>query len=170
MLFRSKAIVADCDILRDRFKDQEMVLAPRTIEGYAITSTKFFGSGFITAGNATEFLDPVFSSGVTFAMESGSTAAKLVCKKLKGEQIDFQTEYVDYMMRGINTFRTYVTTWYNGDLHEIFFTPNPNPEIKKQICSVLAGYVWDETNPFVKKHDRAIRSLAAMLRMERTSA
>jgi flavin-dependent dehydrogenase len=167
---RMKAIVNDCDFLRERFKDQEMVLAPRTIEGYAITSTKFYGNGFVTVGNATEFLDPVFSSGVTFAMESGSTAAKLVSRKLKGEKVNFQTEYVDHMMQGINTFRTYVSSWYNGDLHEIFFSKNQDPEIKRQICSVLAGYVWDLENPFVKKHARAVKALATIIRMQKASA
>lgn len=167
---RMKAIVNDCDFLRARFKDQEMVLAPRTIEGYAITSTKFFGEGFVTVGNATEFLDPVFSSGVTFAMESGSTAAKVVARKLKGETVDFQTEYVDHMMQGINTFRTYVSSWYNGDLHEIFFSKNQDPGIKRQICSVLAGYVWDLENPFVKKHARAVKALATIIRMQKASA
>jgi flavin-dependent dehydrogenase len=167
---RMKAIVNDCNFLRERFKDQEMVLAPRSIEGYAITSTKFFGNGFVTVGNATEFLDPVFSSGVTFAMESGSTAAKLVSRKLKGETVDFQTEYVDHMMQGINTFRTYVTSWYNGDLHEIFFSKNQDPGIKRQICSVLAGYVWDLENPFVKKHARAVKALATIIRMQKASA
>jgi flavin-dependent dehydrogenase len=167
---RMKAIVNDCDFLRERFKDQEMVLAPRSIEGYAVTSTKFFGDGFVTVGNATEFLDPVFSSGVTFAMESGSTAAKLVSRKLKGETVDFQTEYVDHMMQGINTFRTYVSSWYNGDLHEIFFSKNQDPGIKRQICSVLAGYVWDLENPFVKKHARAVKALATIIRMQKASA
>lgn len=163
---RMKAIVADCEFLRERFKDQEMVLNPRTIEGYSITSAKFFGKGFITAGNATEFLDPVFSSGVTFAMESGSVAAKVVCKKLKGEEVDFEKEYAEYMMNGINTFRTYVNSWYNGDLHKIFFAENQNPKFKEQICSVLAGYVWDLENMFVKKHKRIIKSLADVLRMQ----
>jgi flavin-dependent dehydrogenase len=120
-------------------------------------------------GNATEFLDPVFSSGVTFAMESGSKAAKLVCEKLKGNSVDFQKEYTDYMMQGIDTFRTYVSGWYNGDLHEIFFSKNQDEEIKKQICSVLAGYVWDLNNPFVKKHQRAVKSLADIIRMRKAS-
>jgi flavin-dependent dehydrogenase len=167
---RMKALVADSPFLKERFKDQEMVLSPRTIEGYAITSTKFFGDGFVTAGNATEFLDPVFSSGVTFAMESGNTAARLVSKKLKGGTVDWQKEYVDHMMQGINTFRTYVKTWYNGDLHQIFFTKDPDPGIKKQICSVLAGYVWDLENPFVKKHERAVTTLAKIIRMQKASA
>ncbi len=163
---RMRALVNDVDSLKDRFKDAEMVLSPRTIEGYAISSTKFFDKGYVTVGNATEFLDPVFSSGVTFAMESGSVAAKLVSRKLKGEEVDFEKEYVDYMMAGINTFRTYVSTWYNGDLHEIFFAKKPNMGVKRQICSVLAGYVWDMENPFVKKHSRAVSSLANLLRIE----
>jgi flavin-dependent dehydrogenase len=162
---RMRAIVNDSDFLRERFKGQEMMLDPRTIEGYAITATKFFDKGFVTVGNATEFLDPIFSSGVTFAMESGSTAAKLVSRKLKGDAVDFQEEYVAHMMQGINTFRSYVAAWYNGDLHQVFFSENQNEEFKNQICSVLAGYVWDLENPFVKKHEKAIKSLAELLRM-----
>ena len=103
-------------------------------------------------------------------MESGSTAAKLVSRKLKGETVDFQKEYVDHMMQGINTFRTYVTGWYNGDLHEIFFNKNQDDSVKRQICSVLAGYVWDLSNPWVKKHDRAVRSLAHIIRMQKAAA
>jgi flavin-dependent dehydrogenase len=163
---RMKALVDSCDLIKERFEGQEMALSPRTIEGYAITSTKFFDKGYVTVGNATEFLDPIFSSGVTFAMESGSTAAKLVSRKLKGESVDFQTEYVDHMMQGINTFRSYVSAWYNGDLHQIFFSTNQNLDFKKQICSVLAGYVWDMSNPFVYKHSRAVKNLAEVLRME----
>ena len=161
---RMKAIIASDSNTQDRFGNAEMIFEPRTIEGYAISTKQLYGDGFILCGNATEFLDPVFSSGVTFAMESGNKAGKLVGSFLRGEQVDWQTEYTDHMMQGINTFRSYVEAWYDGDLHDIFFSENPNPEIKKQICSVLAGYVWDLDNPFVKKHDRALKSLAQVIR------
>ena len=163
---RMKAIVAEDVHTKDRFANAEMMFAPRTIEGYAISTKQLYGDGFVLVGNATEFLDPVFSSGVTFAMESGNRAGKLVSKFLKGEQVDWQKEYTDHMMQGINTFRSYVSAWYEGDLHDIFFSENPDPEIKKQICSVLAGYVWDLENPFVKKHDRILKTLATVIRME----
>jgi flavin-dependent dehydrogenase len=161
---RMKALVAKDATTRERFKEAEMMFEPRTIEGYAISTKQLFGEGYVLVGNATEFLDPVFSSGVTFAMESGHKAADLVCRELKGDTIDWQVEYTDYMMRGINTFRSYVSAWYTGELHDIFFADNPDPEFKRQICSVLAGYVWDETNPFVKKHERALHSLSTLLR------
>jgi len=164
---RMKAIIATDDNTRERFRDSEMVLPARSIEGYAISTKQLFGEGFVLCGNATEFLDPVFSSGVTFAMESGHKAAKLVGKFLRNEKVDWQTEYTDYMMQGINTFRSYVSTWYDGTLHEIFFAEKINPEMKKQICSVLAGYVWDLDNPFVKKHDRVLHSLAEVIRIEK---
>lgn len=166
---RMRSIITTDPHTKERFADAEMMFEPRTIEGYAISTKQLFGDGFVLCGNATEFLDPVFSSGVTFAMESGAKAAKLVCEQLKGNPVDWQKEYTDYMMQGINTFRTYVSSWYNGDLHEIFFSKNQDEEIKKQICSVLAGYVWDLNNPFVKKHERAVKSLADIIRMRKTA-
>jgi hypothetical protein len=69
-------------------------------------------------------------------------------------------------MQGVNTFRSYVMAWYDGTLQEIFFASHVKEEIKTQICSVLAGYVWDTTNPFVKKHDRVLASLAQVVRIE----
>lgn len=167
---RMREIIAADVHTKERFGDAEMMFEPRTIEGYAISTKQLYGDGFVLCGNATEFLDPVFSSGVTFAMESGNKAAKLVCEALKGNTVDWQKDYTEYMMQGINTFRSYVAAWYEGDLHEIFFSENPDPEIKKQICSVLAGYVWDLENPFVKKHDRALKSLANVIRMNKAKA
>lgn len=165
---RMEAIIASDSNTQDRFGNAEMIFEPRTIEGYAISTKQLYGDGFVLCGNATEFLDPVFSSGVTFAMESGNKAGKLVGSFLSGEQVDWQVDYTEHMMQGINTFRSYVSAWYEGDLHDIFFSENPDPEIKKQICSVLAGYVWDLSNPFVKKHDRVLKSLAKVIRMEKT--
>jgi flavin-dependent dehydrogenase len=151
--------------LKERFNGAEMMFEPKSIAGYSISTKQLYGEGYVLVGNATEFLDPVFSSGVTFAMESGAKAGKLVGQFLKGENVNWQKDYTEYMMQGINTFRTYVSTWYTGELHDIFFSDNQDPEIKKQICSVLAGYVWDLNNPFVKKHEQAVKSLHKVIEM-----
>lgn len=150
--------------IAERFKDSELVFEPRTIEGWSVTTDKFYGDGFVLTGNVTEFLDPVFSSGVTLAVESSRNAGKLVCRQLAGEQINWEEEYMKVTMQGVNTFRTYVMGWYSGDLQDIFFSTGHNEKFKKQICSVLAGYVWDTDNLFVKKHDVAVKNLAAVIR------
>lgn len=151
--------------IAERFGDKEFLFEPRTIEGWSVTTDKFYGDGFVLTGNVTEFLDPVFSSGVTLASVSSQRAAHLVIKKLKGESVDWEEEFMKPTMIGVEVFRTYVNGWYDGTLYDIFFAKNINQDFKKQICSVLAGYVWDTSNPFVKKHDRAVKSLAEVIRI-----
>ncbi len=153
----------------ERFKHCPFEFEPVTLTNVATSVTQFYGKGFALTGNSAEFLDPVFSSGVTFATESGLLAAKLAARQTKGETIDWQTEYEDYISSGVTVFSTYVKEWYTGNLQKIFFRSTDNPEIKSQICSVLAGYVWDENNPFVKNHDRLVKTLAKVVDLEDTT-
>jgi flavin-dependent dehydrogenase len=139
------------------------VFEPRMLQGWSSTTNKFYGDGFVLTGNVTEFLDPVFSSGVTLATVSSQIAAKLVIRRLQGEQVDWDNEYMEVMMQGVNTFRSYVMAWYEGTLDTIFFADNQDPTIKSMICSVLAGYVWDTTNPYVKNHQTALHKLARII-------
>ena len=55
-------------------------------------------------------------------------------------------------------------------LQKIFFHRPENPVIKEQIYAVLAGYVWDETNPFVKNHNRLVKTVAKVIDMENERA
>lgn len=155
-----RQLIEDEPYLKERFKNVELVFSPRTLQSWSTTTDKFYGEGFVLTGNVTEFLDPVFSSGVTLATVSSQLAAKLVIRKLKGKQVDWDKEYMEVMMQGVNTFRSYVMAWYEGTLDTIFFADNQDPEIKKMICSVLAGYVWDLNNPYVKNHQTALHKLA----------
>lgn len=155
--------------LKERFGNEKFMFEPKVLEGWSVTTEQFFGDGFVLTGNVTEFLDPMFSSGVTLATASSQRAAHLVIRQLQGgEKIDWNEEFVKPTMTGVDVFRTYVMGWYDGTLHDIFFAKEINEEFKKQICSVLAGYVWDTTNPFVKKHDRAVKSLAEVIRINRS--
>lgn len=155
-----RALIATQPYFSERFKDVEFVFEPRVLESWSSTTDKFYGEGFVLTGNVTEFLDPIFSSGVTLATVSSQAAAHLVIKKLKGEPVDWEKEYMEPVIQGVNTFRTYVEAWYDGTLDTIFFADNPVQEIKNKICSVLAGYVWDMNNEFVKNAKPAITKLA----------
>ncbi len=144
-----------------RFRDPEMVWEePRFLQGWSASSEKFYGNGYVLTGNVTEFLDPVFSSGVTLASVSAQRAANLVIKQLAGEEVDWEGDYMQYMQTGVDVFRTFVDTWYDGTLFKIFFAEGREASLMNQICSVLAGYVWDTTNPFVKNSRKTVRTLA----------
>jgi flavin-dependent dehydrogenase len=160
-----RQLIAAEPYLSERFKDVELVFDPKILQSWSNTTDKFYGEGFVLTGNVTEFLDPIFSSGVTLATVSSQTAAHLVIRKLNGEVIDWEKEYMEPVMQGVNTFRSYVTAWYEGTLDTIFFAEKQNPEIKRMICSVLAGYVWDTNNPYVKNHDTALKRLARTIQL-----
>lgn len=151
------------DFYVKRFAGTEFLFDPIHLKNYSAAVTKMYGDGFALTGNSSEFLDPVFSSGVCFATESGILAAKLAWREINGEQIDWEKDFTQYMQRGIDVFTTYVKEWYTGNLQTLFFHRPENLDVKEKVCAVLAGYVWNEENPFVKKHNRVIRSIAYML-------
>jgi flavin-dependent dehydrogenase len=159
-----RQLMADDSYLAERFKEVVFVFEPRTLESWSGTTDRFFGEGFVLTGNVTEFLDPVFSSGVTLATVSSQIAGKLVVEKLKGRAVDWDADYMRPMMQGVDTFRSYVMAWYEGTLDTIFFADDSDELIKSQICSVLAGYVWDLSNPYVKDHKTALHRLATMIK------
>ncbi len=147
-----------------RFREVPYAFDPVFIKSYSIAVKQLFGKGWVLTGNASEFLDPVFSSGVTFAMESGWKAGILASHQLKGEDVNWEKEYLQHIMQGVETFRTYVNAWYDDTLQTIFFADTVSSKIKAQICSVLAGYVWDKSNPFVRNHRKTVYTLANLLK------
>lgn len=135
----------------------------RSISGYSANVKSLHGRHFALLGNAAEFLDPVFSSGVTIALYSAKLAADLLGRQLKGGAADWQTEFAEPLMLGVNTFRTYVNGWYDTSFQNAIYAPNRSPEISRMISSILAGYAWDTANPFVERHAQRLEALAALV-------
>ncbi|WP_031530098.1 NAD(P)/FAD-dependent oxidoreductase [Dyadobacter crusticola] len=165
-----KDFIRNFEDLKGRFQDSDFKFEPRHILGYSVGVKSMFGEGFVLSGNSTEFLDPIFSSGVTFATASGLLSAKMTDRHLQGEKVDWKNDYERVVQKGIDVFRSYVTGWYSGDFQTIVFASEIEDDIKHQICSVLAGYVWDQSNPFVKKHDTILPTLAKVIRMKERAA
>lgn len=132
----------------------------RTIGGYSANVKTLHGPGFALLGNAAEFLDPVFSSGVTIAMRSASMAADVLHRQLQGERVDWQSEFAEPLKRGVDTFRCYVEGWYAGTFQDVIFYTEGSDDIRRMISSILAGYAWDQRNPFVSEPKRRLRMLS----------
>lgn len=155
-------MLKESELYKGRFDDYEFLFRPIQMKNVSKNVKAICGDGFALTGNSAEFLDPIFSSGVAFATESGLLAAKLAFKELQGNKVDWQADYAEYMQSGVNVFATYVEAWYNGKLQKIFFAKNQNEQIKAQICAVLAGYVWDRKNPFVRNHKRMLENVSRL--------
>ena len=163
-----RALLAGHPYLRARFEGQPPIFEPRSLESWSATTDKFYGPGYVLTGNVTEFLDPIFSSGVMFATVSAHLASSLVVSKLRGERpmddSEWDREYTQVIRQGVDTFRTYVSKWYDGTLETLFFAKDPPADVTRKICSVLAGYVWDQSNPFVANHEAEVTRTARIIR------
>jgi len=133
------------------------------LSGYSCAVKSLYGESYALLGNAGEFLDPVFSSGVTIAMKSAYLAAGVLDRQLNGQTVDWEAEFSAPLMRGVETFRAFVESWYEGGLIDVFFADAMrNESITKYLTSILAGYAWDTDNPYVMQPKRRLNSLIGL--------
>ncbi len=158
---RLKALIYDDQHYRKIMPAPDYIRIISSITGYSCGVKKLYGKNYALLGNAGEFIDPIFSSGVTIAFKSADLAANLLCRQLQGETIDWEQEYAASLMVGVNTFKAFVESWYEGTLQKVILDhPEEDSEIKRMIISILAGYAWDEANPFVRDGKRLLSIVA----------
>jgi flavin-dependent dehydrogenase len=151
---RLKAWVAQTPWLAELLRAARWDTPVRTLRGYSANVSSLFGPQWALLGNAGEFLDPVFSSGVTIALKSASLAAPLVADTLAGKPADWEHAYAATLRRGVDAFRAFVESWYRGGFQDVIFFEGAQPEVRRMICSILAGYAWDTSNPYVAEPRR----------------
>lgn len=156
---RLRALVNEEPALASLLSGANWDTPARHIAGYSANVRSLWGKGYALLGNAGEFLDPVFSSGVTIAFKSASLAADCIAREFAGESVDWEADYATVLRAGVDCFRTFVEAWYDGRFQKLIFHPNATPEIRGMISAILAGYAWDRTNPFVQEPRRRLNIL-----------
>ena len=154
---RLNTMLSQSGWMKDILKDAEPVRPALEITGYSANVKSLIGQNYALLGNAAEFLDPVFSSGVTIAMKSASLAAGVLDRQLRGENVDWQADFADELQYGVNAFRACVNAWYDGSLQRIiFYKDKGGNDVTRHVTAILAGYAWDKKNPIVKNPERYI--------------
>ena len=88
-----RTLISQTGMLATILSDAEYDTRVGLIDGYSCDVKRLYGDGFALLGNAGEFLDPVFSSGVTIALKSASLAAEIVDRQLAGQQPVWESEF-----------------------------------------------------------------------------
>lgn len=156
---RLAALLASEPATAKRLARAISVMQTKRLAAWSAAVTRLSGPGYAIAGNAGEFLDPVFSSGVTIALESGVLAAKLCDRQLSGEGVDWTGEYDVPLRRAVAVFKAFVEGWYRDEVPEIFFARHKVASVKRYITSILAGHVLDTSNPLVRDPEGNLRRL-----------
>jgi flavin-dependent dehydrogenase len=135
---------ADTPILAELMKNARQEWPVRVEKDFSYSASTYAGDRWILAGDAGSFLDPVFSTGVSIAMESGIEAAAEFDRALTRNRFS-AGEFKAFSRRQrkrYETFRRFVIGFYTPQFRDLFYDANPPEHIFKAVVTVLAGR-WD---------------------------
>ena len=103
---------------RGMLEDAQMDSDPNVVMDWSYTADKLYGPGYIIAGDAACFVDPLFSSGVHLALMSGVLAAAYVTTALNDPTMagDAGQVYQELYLKEYNQFREMARLFYSSNL------------------------------------------------------
>jgi flavin-dependent dehydrogenase len=137
-----------CPQLQERLADAELVSEPEATGNYSYQCGACQGENFILLGDAYAFIDPVFSSGVMLAMNSGFAGTEVVDARVKGDaaaEAKARSRFEHVMRVGPKEFSWFIYRVTNPTLRELFMAPSDKHDMKKALLSVLAGDIFGKT-------------------------
>jgi flavin-dependent dehydrogenase len=157
------AMVAATPVIAQRLAQAERLSPIRGARAYGRSNAKLHADGIVLAGDAAGFLDPVFSSGVCVALCTSEGLADAVDRALAdpGQEPAALAAYEKRVRRAFASMGPFVQTWYEGPLQRVIFSSEKDKatKVRSSITSILAGELWNETNPIVRDGVRWVYTL-----------
>jgi flavin-dependent dehydrogenase len=124
----------------------------RFASGFSHVNVEPFGRRWACIGDASIFLDPVFSSGVSLALMQASDLADHLSESLRhgGESDpDLAAPAASRMNHACRVFGTLIDAFYHTKLVDhLFFAERPDAEMRAGLITTLAGDIWRDDNRF----------------------
>jgi 1H-pyrrole-2-carbonyl-[peptidyl-carrier protein] chlorinase len=123
-------------------------LRPFKSEGdYSYAMKQICGDGFVMVGDAARFVDPIFSTGVSIALNSARLAcADIIAAAAAG---DFSRErfntYETTVRRGTRNWYEFISVYYR--LNILFTAFVQDPRYRLDVLKMLQGNMYDEAEP-----------------------
>jgi len=136
--------IALCPAIAERLRDATL-LAPVTGTGnYSYRARRMAGDSYVMLGDAFAFIDPIFSAGVFFAMQSAFVGADAVetCLDHPKQAARALRQFDAVTRRGIDTFSWYIYRATRPALRNMFMSPRNILGIEAAMLSLLAGDVF----------------------------
>jgi flavin-dependent dehydrogenase len=135
--------LARCPALQERLRGAERVADIQAQNDFSYISRRIAGDGWILAGDAFGFLDPIYSSGVFLALKSGEMAADSIHDAfLSG---DFSAarlgQHGAELVAGIEALRHLVYAFYDRDFSFSGFL-RQFPDCREDLTHLLMGNVF----------------------------
>jgi flavin-dependent dehydrogenase len=139
--------VALCPPLAERLRDAVLTSEVEATGNYSYACDRSHGKNYLMIGDAFTFIDPVFSSGVMLAMNSGVAAAEAIdASRAEPAQAAVALRRFDRVMRhGPRHFSWFIYRVTNPTMREMFLGPRNVLRMEEALLSVLAGDLFGRT-------------------------
>jgi flavin-dependent dehydrogenase len=137
--------VADCPAMAKRLEGTELVAGLDVVKEYSYTTGRSSGDGWVLVGDSWGFIDPIYSSGVYFALKSGQLAADAIIEGFEtGDTSARQLgKWVDEFALGTSWVRKLAEAWYCGQFRVGKFI-REYPQHIGPMTDILIGRIFHE--------------------------
>ncbi len=114
------------------------------------------GDNFVLVGDAGRFVDPIFSTGVSIALNSARFASRDIVQAAEMGDFSrksFQT-FESTLRRGTKNWYQFISVYYRLNL--LFTAFVQDPRYRLDVLKLLQGDVYDEEEPAVLKRMKQI--------------
>ena len=139
--------LALCAPLSERLQHAQLGSPVEATGNYSYECNHSHGSNYLLLGDAYAFIDPVFSSGVMMAMQSGFVGADTIDTCLRHPQrATTALKHFDEVVRvGPREFSWFIYRINTHTFREMFMHPSNIFRVKEALLSVLAGDLYGTT-------------------------
>lgn len=139
--------IAMCPALAERLKDAKLETKVEATGNFSYVSERNHGANYLLLGDAYAFIDPVFSSGVLLAMNSGVIGAEAIdtCLKTPAKAATALKRFDALMKHGPKEFSWFIYRVTNPIMRDFFMYPKNIFRVKEALLSVLAGDIFGKT-------------------------
>jgi flavin-dependent dehydrogenase len=114
----------------------------RVEKDFSFGARAYAGDRWLLVGDAGSFLDPVFSTGVAIALESGVEAGRALDRALGSGDLTARAfaTFARRQRQRYRAFRRFVLAFYTRGFRDLFFQPVARTAIFRAVVTSLAGY------------------------------
>jgi FADH2 O2-dependent halogenase len=138
----------------ERLKAAEQVHPFREEGDYSYAMKQITGDGWVMVGDAGRFVDPIFSTGVSIALNSSRLAQRDILKALEtgNTRRDAFSTYEHTIKLGTNNWYKFISVYYR--LNVLFTWFITDERYRLDVLKLLQGDVYEEEEPPVLEEMR----------------
>ena len=127
--------------LKRRLEGATRLMDFHSVSDFSYTNKEFVSPRLVRVGDSAGFIDPIFSSGVFLAMQSGLKGGRVVHEALekKAALTPAMHAYEKEARRSIRVYWEFIEKYYTHAFTQVFFQPAPKWELPSAVNAILAG-------------------------------